>query len=232
MRQMRKRARQWRTGVWAVVIIGLTGVAYADTDTADLGWYETGTTNQITEISVEPGVPFDVDVGVLLTDNGQHLELGGYEMDIVDDSAWFGSTATPGVTLTARSILPTGWFDVSLTPPPIDLWKWNWVPPLDELLDAAAVSLLAEDDLPPGLHMLETLTLQVPASVAPGDIDYYLVILDLATDPGLIFAASGGGKFVVGDVAQGFPLHITPEPASLACLSLLFGASLLRRRRR
>ncbi len=229
---MRERARQWRTAVWAVVIIGLTGVAYADTDTADLGWYDTVSGDPITWVSVQPGVPFDVDVGVLLTDNGDGLALGGYEMDIVDDSAWFGSTATPGVTLTARSILPTGWFDLSLTPPPIDLWKWNWIPPLDEVLDAAAYSLQPQYGLPPGLHMLETLTLQVPASVAPGDIDYYLVILDLATDPGLIFVDSSGIEFDVGDVGRGFPLHITPEPASLACLSVLFAASLLRRRRR
>lgn len=223
---MRERSRQWQTAVWAVVIIGLTGVAYADTgDTAEPGWYYDGI--PICEIGVYPGVPFQVDVGVLLTDTGDGLALGGYEMDIVDDSDWFGSTATPGVTLDDRSLhpdAPPSWMAMSVTPPPIELWN--------TALDAAAFALLAEDDLGPGLHMLETLTLQVPASVALGDIDYYLVICDLVADPGLIFAASGGGFFDVGHVGQDFPLHIIPEPASLACLSVLFAASLVRRRRR
>ena len=216
MRQMRESSSQWRTTVWAVVIIGLTGVAYADT--AEPGWYDPVSGDPICEVSVLPGVPFDVNVGVLLTDTVDGLTLGGYEMDIVDDSASFGSTATPGVTLTVtgRTILPTGWMDISLTPPPIDLWV--------TALDAAAVSLQAGTDLLPGPdpHMLETLTLQVPGSVALEDIDYYLVIL-----PESLFAASGGGAF---DVELGCPLHIVPEPASLACFSVLFGASLLRRR--
>ena len=209
----------------AVALAGVAsgGVAYADS--VDVGFYDPAG-GRIDEIVLPEATchdPFFIDVGVLLNDTGDSLELGGYEMDIVDDSANFGSTALPGVTLISRTVLSTGWLDATLTPSPIDLWT--------TALDSAAAAWDAGSQLAPGgEYHLERLELVVPASVPWDQIDYWLVVLDKGRDPNLVFAAPDG--VTEFDIGQLHALHILPEPASLACFSALFAVSLLRRRRR